>query len=66
VSLRINLRESCLRTICAAARKISRARSSWRYVEARLAEAANGGDIAGTAIALRMVLMLEGVECRPQ
>jgi hypothetical protein len=28
--------------------------------------AASGGDIEGAAIALRMVLMLEGVECRPQ
>jgi hypothetical protein len=28
--------------------------------------AAGGGDIAGAAIALRTVLMLEGVECRPQ
>jgi hypothetical protein len=28
--------------------------------------AAGGGDIEGAVIALRMVLMLEGVVCKPQ
>jgi hypothetical protein len=43
-----------------------RARTTWRYVAAQLAEAAAGADPAGAAIALRVVLMLEGVECSPQ
>jgi hypothetical protein len=43
-----------------------RARSTWRRVAADIESAASGGDIEGTAIALRMVLMLEGVECRPE
>jgi hypothetical protein len=43
-----------------------RAMSTWRYVEAQLADAASGADVAGAAIALRLVLMLEGVECRPK
>lgn len=43
-----------------------RARSTWRRVAADVEAAADGGDIEGAAIALRVVLMLEGVECRPQ
>ena len=43
-----------------------RARSTWRRVAADIEAAADGGDIEGAAIALRLVLMLEGVECRPQ
>jgi len=43
-----------------------RERPTWRYVTAQLAEAAAGADTVDVAIALRMVLMLEGVECRPQ
>ncbi len=43
-----------------------RARSTWRRVAADIEAAAAGGDIEGAAIALRMVLMLEGVECRPR
>jgi hypothetical protein len=35
-------------------------------VAADIEAAADGGDIEGAAIALRLVLMLEGVECRPQ
>ena len=42
-----------------------RARSTWCRVAADIESAASGGDIEGAAIALRMVLMLEGVECRP-
>jgi hypothetical protein len=43
-----------------------RERSTWRRVGADIEVAAAGGDIAGAAIALRMVLMIEGVECRPK
>ncbi len=43
-----------------------RERSTWRRVAADIEAAAAGGDIEGAAIGLRMVLMLEGVECRPQ
>jgi hypothetical protein len=43
-----------------------RARSTWRRVAADIEVAAGGGDIEGAVIALRMVLMIEGVECRPQ
>jgi hypothetical protein len=42
-----------------------RARSIWRCVEQQLAGAA-GADPADVAGALRMALMLENVECRPQ
>jgi len=41
-----------------------RARSTWRRVAADIEAAASGGDIEGAAIGLRMVLMLERVECR--
>lgn len=43
-----------------------RQRSTWRHVAARLADAARGGDVADVAVALRIVLSLERVECRPQ
>jgi len=43
-----------------------RARSTWRCVAADIEVAAGGGDIEGAAIGLRLVLMLEGVECRPK
>jgi hypothetical protein len=42
-----------------------RARWTWQYVEAQIAEAASGGDVAGATIALRLVFMLEGVKCVP-
>jgi len=41
-----------------------RQRSTWRYVASQLANAAGGGDVIGVYIALRLVLMLERVECR--
>ena len=43
-----------------------RARSTWQRIAADLETAASGGDIVGAVIGLRLVLMLEGVECRPQ
>ena len=43
-----------------------RAKATWRYVAARLAEAAHGGDTVDVAIPLRLALMLENVECRPK
>jgi hypothetical protein len=43
-----------------------RSRSTWRRVATNVEAAASGGDIEGAAIALRMVLFLEGVDCRPQ
>jgi hypothetical protein len=43
-----------------------RQRSTWRHVAAQLNEAATGADPADLAIALRLVLSIEGVECRPQ
>ena len=42
-----------------------RERSTWRQVAADIEAAAAGDDIEGAAIALRMVLFLEKVECRP-
>jgi hypothetical protein len=44
-------------------------RSPWRHVARELLAAANGHDVADSAhvaIALRMVLSMEGVECRPR
>jgi hypothetical protein len=41
-------------------------RSAWRHVAAELAEVAAGADTADVSIALRMVLSMEGVECRLQ
>jgi hypothetical protein len=43
-----------------------RQRTTWRHVAAQLTEAAAGADPVDVTIALRLVLMLEGVECRPQ
>ena len=43
-----------------------RSRSTWRQVAADIEAAARGGDIEGAAIGLRMVLMIEGVACRPE
>jgi hypothetical protein len=41
-----------------------RQRSTWRHVEALVADAARGGDINDAVVALRFVLSMEGVECR--
>lgn len=43
-----------------------RARPTWRRVAANIEAAAGGGDVEGAAISLRLILMLEGVECRPR
>jgi hypothetical protein len=43
-----------------------RTKPMWCKVAADLEAAARGGDILGAALALRLVLMLEGVECRPK
>jgi hypothetical protein len=37
-----------------------------RYVARQVEKAAAGGDVADAAVALRLALMLEKVECRPQ
>ena len=42
-----------------------RDKSTWQHVIACLEEAALDGDTQNVAIPLRMVLSLEGVECRP-
>jgi hypothetical protein len=38
-----------------------RRRSTWRYVEAEITDAARSGDVDGASAALRMVLMFECV-----
>jgi hypothetical protein len=44
-----------------------RRKAAWRYVARRLGEAADdGGDTTRVAVALRMALSMEGVECRPR
>ena len=44
--------------------KEHRARHTWRHVAAELEKAAVGADVIDLAIALRLALMLEKVECR--
>jgi hypothetical protein len=39
--------------------------STWRTVEKALNEAAAGADPIGVSVSLRLVLSMEGVECRP-
>ena len=43
-----------------------RAKPTWRYVAARLKEAAEGADTADVAAALVIALALEGVRCQPK
>ena len=43
-----------------------RDKRTWQHVAAELDKAAAGGDAADVAVALRMALSLEGVECRPR
>ena len=51
-----------MRHIPADRRKLS----TWQHVAAELDKAAAGADAADVAVALRLVLMLERVECRPR
>jgi hypothetical protein len=41
-------------------------RQMWRHVALRLKQAAADGDTTKVSVSLRMVLSMEGVECRPQ
>jgi hypothetical protein len=43
----------------------SRQKSTWQYVAGLALDAANGADGADLSVALRMVLSLEGIQCRP-
>ncbi len=43
-----------------------RERPTWRHVAAELDQAAAGADTVDVAVALRLALMLENVECRPK
>jgi hypothetical protein len=55
-----------IRALLGNLRAERRQQSTWRHVADRLNNAARaGGDINDAAIALRMVLMLEGIECLP-
>jgi hypothetical protein len=42
-----------------------RDKSTWQHVISCLREAALDGDTQNVAVPLRMVLLMEGVECRP-
>jgi hypothetical protein len=41
-------------------------RQMWRHVALQLKRAAADGDTTKISVSLRMVLSMEGVECRPQ
>jgi hypothetical protein len=41
-----------------------RAMDTWRHVAETLDEAARGGDTVDFAVALKMVLSMEGIACR--
>jgi hypothetical protein len=43
-----------------------RERPTWRHVAAELEQAAAGAETVDVAIALRLVLSMEGVECHPE
>ena len=53
-----------VRTLIGHLPKETRAKSTWQHVEAKLREAAAGGDVADLWASLQMVLMLEKVEYR--
>jgi hypothetical protein len=44
----------------------SRQKDSWQYVAGLALDAANGGDSVDLSVALRMVLSMEGIACRPK
>jgi hypothetical protein len=44
----------------------TRAKSTWQHVAKCLDEAARGANTIDVAVALQMVLSMEGVECRPK
>jgi hypothetical protein len=43
-----------------------RDKTTWRHVADRLDEAARGAELVDLVVPLRMVLAMEGVQCRPQ
>ena len=47
-----------------ASAKGYRAKDTWRHVAKTLDQAARGGDPLDVSVALRMVLLLEGISCR--
>jgi hypothetical protein len=53
-----------VRTLLGRLPKASRAKETWQHVAAELDKAAGGADTADVSVALRLVLMLETVECR--
>ncbi len=54
-----------VRTVIGHPPKATREKSTWQHVVAELDKAAGGADTADVSVALRLVLMLENVECRP-
>ncbi len=44
----------------------TREKDTWRHVAAMLEAAARGDDTVDVAVPVRMVLSMEGVECRPK
>ena len=55
----------CVRS-CGTCRRNTGSGRPWRHVAAELEQAAAGADMVDVAIALRLALMLENVECRPK
>ena len=43
-----------------------RNRPTWQHVAAQIDDAARGGDVDDAVVALRLVLSLERIECRPR
>jgi hypothetical protein len=44
----------------------TRTKSTWQHLAAQLTAAARGADPGHVSVALQIVFMLEGVECRPK
>jgi len=44
----------------------TRDKDTWRYVAARLDEAARGADPLDVVVPLRLAFAMEGVSCRPK